>query len=73
MKSLCFKSDNVVILDNPDRENMNISVIPILNNEDDEKLFHWMIKGILKKLGLERHLFFCVSIKDCSRLYCIVF
>lgn len=56
MTSLCFKSNNVVILDNPDRENMNISVIPIPNNVDDEKLFHWMIKGIMKEeLGLERH------------------
>lgn len=55
MTSLCFKSDNIVILDNPDRENMNISVIPIPNNVDDKKLFHWMIKGIMKeKLGLER-------------------
>lgn len=72
MKSICFKSDNAVILDNPDRENMNISVIPIPNNVDDEKLFHWMMKGIMKeKLGLERHLIFCASIKDCSRLYCM--
>lgn len=52
MTSLCFKSDNGVILDNPDRENMNISVIPIPNKVDDEKLFHWIIKGIMKeKLG----------------------
>lgn len=72
MKSVCLKSDNVVILDNPDRENIKISVIPIQNNVDDEKLFHWMVRGILKeKLGFERHLIFCASIKDCSRLYCM--
>lgn len=72
MKSLCFKSDNVVILDNPDRENIKISVFQIPNNVDDEKLFHWMIKGIMEKLnGFERHLIFCASIKDCSRLYCM--
>lgn len=73
MKSLCFKSDNVVILDNPDCKNINISVISIPNNVDDEKLFHWMIKGIMKeKLCLERHLIFCASIKDCSQLYCML-
>lgn len=65
-----LKSYNVVILDNPDRENIKISVIPIPNNVDDEKLFHWMVRGIMKeKLGFERHLIFCASIKDCSRLY----
>lgn len=74
MTSLCFKSDDIVILDNPNRENMTISVIPIPNNVDDEKLFHWMIKGIMKeKLGLERHLIFCASIKDFSRLYCMFY
>lgn len=29
MKRLCFNSDNVVIFHNPDRENMNISVLHI--------------------------------------------
>ncbi|XP_061190432.1 ATP-dependent DNA helicase RecQ-like [Saccostrea echinata] len=45
MKSLCFKKDSIVILDNPDRQNIKITVITIPNNEDDEKLFHWLIKG----------------------------
>lgn len=74
MKSICFKLDNVVILDNFDCENMNIFVILILNNVDDEKFFYWMMKGIMKeKFGLERYLIFCVLIKDCFWLYCMFF
>lgn len=39
IKSLCFKSDNVLILDSPDRENIKTYVFPIPNNAEDEKLF----------------------------------
>ncbi|XP_062599088.1 uncharacterized protein LOC134260556 [Saccostrea cucullata] len=73
MKSLCFKADNVVILDNPDRQNIKITVITIPNNVDNEKLFHWLIKGVMqKKSDFERHLIFCSSIKDCSHLFCML-
>ena len=71
IKSLCFRSDSVVILDNPDRKNIKITVIKIPNNVDDDKLFHWLIKGVQQqKSAFERHLIFCSSIKDCSNLFC---
>ncbi|XP_056016425.1 ATP-dependent DNA helicase RecQ-like [Ostrea edulis] len=70
MKMLCFSANSEVILDSPDRENIKLTSLCIPNSDNLEKVFHWLI-DILKtqKAKAERHIIFCESIADVSKIY----
>lgn len=70
MKMLCFRSNSDIILDSPDRENIKITSVCIPNSDNLEKVFKWLIDSVrLNKVKTERHVVFCESISDVSKIY----
>lgn len=70
MKMLCFRSNSDIILDSPDRENIKIISVCIPNSDNLEKVFKWLIDSVrLNKVKTERHVVFCESISDVSKIY----
>ncbi|XP_062605474.1 ATP-dependent DNA helicase RecQ-like [Saccostrea cucullata] len=70
MKILCFRNNVEVILDSPDRENIKITSMCIPNSDNLEKVFKWLIDTLRsQKEQMERHIIFCESISDVSKIY----
>ncbi|XP_052695204.1 uncharacterized protein LOC128173541 [Crassostrea angulata] len=71
MKSLCFKMNPCVIVDSPDRNNINISVKKVKNNSEVEDSLDFKFSGLKNKgKDFPKHLIFCNTIKECSIVYC---
>lgn len=49
MKLLCLQANSTIILESPDRKNIKISSQCIPNNENLQKVFHWLIEDLKKK------------------------
>lgn len=70
MKLLCLQANSTIILESPDRKNIKISSQCIPNNENLQKVFHWLIEDLKKKKEkLPRHIIFCERIQDVSKIY----
>ena len=70
MKSLCFKPQHKVILESPDRENIKITPLCIPSNQELEVTFKFLLKELhVKKESLPRHVIFCESILNVSKIY----
>ncbi|XP_061193817.1 ATP-dependent DNA helicase RecQ-like [Saccostrea echinata] len=70
IKMLCFRTNVEVILDSPDRENIKITSMCIPNSDNLEKVFKWLIDTLrTQKAQTERHIIFCESISDVSKIY----
>lgn len=70
MQLLCFKQNPVIILESPDRANIKISSLTIPNRDNLEIVFHWLIEKLKsEKENTPRHVIFCESISDVSKIY----
>ena len=72
MRSLCFKPNCHVIVDNPDRQNIKINVQRLKFNSEieDEDCLGWIFEGLKKEgINFPKYLIFCNTIKDCSIIY----
>lgn len=70
MKQLCFSSNSQIIVESPDRSNIKISSKCIPNNDQIENVFAWLISSLTTlKEKMPRHVIFCESISDVSKLY----
>ena len=70
VRSLCFGANSKVIHDSPDRSNIKISSKCIPNNEVPDKTFKWLFSELHTCAeNLQRHVIFCQSISDVSKVY----
>ncbi|XP_062573982.1 ATP-dependent DNA helicase RecQ-like [Saccostrea cucullata] len=70
MKNLCFKKNNCIIVDSPDRHNIKISVKKVKNNSEVEDDLEFIFSGLKDKgKDFPKHLIFCNTIKECSLVY----
>ena len=69
VRSLCFSANSKVIHDSPDRSNIKISSKCIPNNEIPDKTFKWLFSELHTCAeNLQRHVIFCQSISDVSKV-----
>jgi ATP-dependent DNA helicase RecQ len=70
MKHLCFTGNNEVIVESPDRTDIKLTSKCIPNNDILDNVFGWLIEDLKKKKQLmPRHVLFCETIADVSKLY----
>lgn len=70
MKLLCFTANCEVVLESPDRQNIKITTVCIPNKDNLENVFYWLIEALeTEKQHLPRHVIFCETILEVSKLY----
>lgn len=70
LNQLSFSSNAEIVVESPDRLNIKISSKCIPNNDKIENVFAWLISDLRAlKEKMSRHVIFCESISDVSKLY----
>lgn len=65
-----FRSNAEIFVESPDRLNIKISSKCIPNNDQMENVFAWLISDLTTlREKMSRHVIFCDSIADVSKLY----